>query len=401
MRNNTLLKVFLCLLAIVFVGHQVYSSVYKPITTVTAEYYEDVDGLTVTGVIVREEKHVLGAQGGTLHFVTQDGSRVAKGGIIADIYQSADASVTVSKIAELQKSIDDIKEMQSYNDVQAADLSLANTKVKNALNALVRGSANGNYSDVGDDSGTLLNALNRRQLITGEQSDFSAQLATLNEQLQSLESALPAAIGNIKAENSGYFVSSSDGYETVLSGLDIANITPEFLDTMSPAAVPADAIGKIVSDYQWYIAAKVPINESLKYKEGDTLIARTILKSTPELSVKVEKINISEESDNAVIVLSCQQMNSELATMRTGVITLVSKTYTGLKIPRKSLRVVDGKTGVYVLSGITLKFVEVEVIFSGDDYIICSQEKSNESVLRLYDEVVLKGKKLYDGKIVG
>ena len=80
MRNNTLLKVFLCLLAVVFVGHQVYSSVYKPITTVTAEYYEDVDGLTVTGVIIREETHVSGETGGALHFVTQDGSRVAKGG---------------------------------------------------------------------------------------------------------------------------------------------------------------------------------------------------------------------------------------------------------------------------------------------------------------------------------
>ena len=87
--------------------------------------------------------------------------------------------------------------------------------------------------------------------------------------------------------------------------------------------------------------------------------------------------------------------------MRTGIVTLVSKTYEGLRIPRKSLRVVDGQTGVYVLSGITLKFVKVEVIFSEDDYIICSQEKSNDSVLRLYDEVVVKGKRLYDGKIVG
>lgn len=401
MRNNTLLKVFLCLLAIVFVGHQVYSSVYKPITTVTAEYYEDVDGLTVTGVIIREETHVSGETGGALHFVTQDGSRVAKGGVIADIYQSADASVTVSKISELQKSIDDIEEMQSYNDVQAADLSLANNKVKNALNELVRSTADGNFSNANDDSGALLNSLNRRQLITGEQTDFSAQLAALNEQLATLKSTLPAAIGNIRAQSSGYFVSASDGYETVLSGLDTTEITPEFLDSMSPGEVPQDAIGKIVSDYEWYIAAKVDINESLKYKEGDTLVARTMLKSTPELSVKVERINISAAGDNAAIVLSCQQMNSELATMRTGIMTLVSKTYTGLKIPRKSLRVVDGKTGVYVLSGITLKFVEVEVIFSGDDYIICSQEKSNESVLRLYDEVVLKGKKLYDGKIVG
>lgn len=401
MREHAVLKVFLCLLAVVFVGHQAYSSVYKPITTASAEYYEAVDGLAVTGVIIRNEKTITSDSGGTLHFVTQDGSRVSKGGVVADIYESADASVTVNRIAELQKSIHDIEEMQSYNDVQAADLSLANTKVKNALNSLVRGTANGNFSDAADKSGELLSSLNRRQLITGEQTDFSAQLAALKSELSSLEASLPAAIGKIKAEHSGYFVSASDGYETVLTGSDLSVVTPEFLDSMAPEAVPENAIGKIVSDYEWYIAAKVSINESLKYKEGDTLTVKTALKSTPELSVKVSRINISDQSDHAVVVLSCQQMNSELATMRTGIVTLVSKTYSGLKIPRKSLRVVDGQTGVYVLSGITLKFVNVEVVFSGDDYIICSQEKSNDSVLRLYDEVVVKGKRLYDGKIVG
>lgn len=401
MRQHTGLKVFLCLIAVVFIGHQTYSSLYKPITTASAEYYETVDGITVTGVILRNEKIITSESGGTLHFITQDGSRVSKGGVVADIYESADASVTVNRIAELQKSIHDIEEMQSYNDVQAADLSLANTKVKNALNALVRTTANGNFDDAAECSGQLLTSLNRRQLITGEQTDFSAQIAALKSELGALEAALPSAIGNIRAEKSGYFVSASDGYETVLSDVDLAAVTPEFLDTMAPVAVPENAIGKIVSDYEWYIAAKVSINESLKYKEGDSLTVRTSLKSTPELSVKVSKINISEESDNATLVLSCQQMNSELATMRTGIVTLVSKTYEGLRIPRKSLRVVDGQTGVYVLSGITLKFVKVEVIFSEDDYIICSQEKSNDSVLRLYDEVVVKGKRLYDGKIVG
>ena len=401
MREHAVLKAFLCLLAVVFVGHQVYFSVYKPITTASAEYYETVDGLTVTGVIIRNEKTITSDSGGTLHFVTQDGSRVSKGGVVADIYESANASVTVNRIAELQKSIHDIEEMQNYNDVQAADLSLANIKVKNALNALVRGTANGNFGDAAKVSSELLSSLNRRQLITGEQTDFSAQIAALKAELQSLEASLPATIGKIKAENSGYFVSASDGYETVLSGVDLSAVTPEFLDTMAPENVPDNAIGKIVSDYEWYIAAKVSINESLKYKEGDTLTVKTSLKSTPELSVKVKTINISQSSDHAVVVLSCQQMNSELATMRTGIITLVSKTYSGLRIPRKSLRVVDGQTGVYVLSGITLKFVIVEVIFNEDDYIVCRQEKSNNSVLRLYDEVVVKGKRLYDGKIVG
>ena len=43
----------------------------------------------------------------------------------------------------------------------------------------------------------------------------------------------------------------------------------------------------------------------------------------------------------------------------------------------------------------------VNVIYSTEDFIICEQKRSEDTVLRLYDEVVVKGKGLYDGKIVG
>ena len=125
------------------------------------------------------------------------------------------------------------------------------------------------------------------------------------------------------------------------------------------------------------------------------------MKSAPELNVTVKQINISEDNNSAVVIYACQQMNSEIAAMRTGNMTVVNSVYKGLKVPRKALRVSDSKTGVYVLSGINLQFVGVNVIFSNDDFIICEQQASNDTVLRLYDEVVVKGRNLYDGKVIG
>ena len=54
--------------------------------------------------------------------------------------------------------------------------------------------------------------------------------------------------------------------------------------------------------------------------------------------------------------------------------------------------------GVYVLSGMQISFVPVEVLYYSDSYIIC--KKDNEGGLKLYDRVVVKGKNLYDGKII-
>ena len=54
-----------------------------------------------------------------------------------------------------------------------------------------------------------------------------------------------------------------------------------------------------------------------------------------------------------------------------------------------------------MLTGMQVKFVEVNVLHKDDSYMICEKQTSDESVLRLYDEVIVKGKNLYDGKIVG
>ena len=100
--------------------------------------------------------------------------------------------------------------------------------------------------------------------------------------------------------------------------------------------------------------------------------------------------------------MSCLEMNKELATIRNAEVNIVSKEYKGLKLSRKALRVVKGQSGVYVVSGMSLKFVKVDVIYSTDEYIVCKQENTDDkTVLRLYDEVVVKGKNLYEGKIIG
>lgn len=400
MREYKALRIIICIIAVVFVAHQVYSSAYKPITTVSAEYYTAVEGFQINGIVIREEKIITSDKAGTLHFTLSDGERVAKDGVIANIYSNAEASVTVNRIEQLSSRIADIEEMQSYNDVEAADITLVNNKINNSLNTMLRGIASGDFSSVEADSAQLLTNISRRQMITGEQTDFSARLAELKTELQSLNATLPQPIGSIRTDTSGYFVSGVDGYENVLSCENIDDVTPQYLDSLKSETVPINAIGKVVSGYTWYIAAQVSISDSLKYKTGDSLTLKTTLKSSPELDVTVEKINTSQSEDAAVIIFSCQQMNSELASIRKGSMTIINNTYSGLKIPTKALRFQDEKTGVFVRSGMAIKFVGVNVIYRTDEYIICEQQVSSDTVLRLYDDVVVKGKRLYDGKIV-
>ena len=401
MNGSKIIKYGLVLLGAIFIINQLFSSLYMPIKTENAVYYTANDGFKVSGQIIRNETLVTSDTDGVFHFLISDGIRVSKDGVIANIYTSTDSSIIVSKIDVLKTQIADIEDVLSYNDIEAANLELINSKIAESLGEMIFESANGNYSKNDSLSKNLLSVNNRKQVALGDTTGLSERLETLKNELNSLTNSLSNPISQITAKSSGYFISKTDGYENVLKGEDLEKLTPEFMSSVKPEETGANVIGKIVPDYEWYIAATVSLNDSLQYKEGQSVKLLTNVKSATDLTATVKQINISEKAETAVILFACSDMNSELANMRNISITVVNKEYSGLRIPQKALRVVDSQKGVYVKTGMQIKFVPVEIVYRNDDYIICEKQNENSDCLKLYDKVVVKGRNLYDGKIVG
>ena len=61
--------------------------------------------------------------------------------------------------------------------------------------------------------------------------------------------------------------------------------------------------------------------------------------------------------------------------------------------------------GVYVLYGSELVFKEISITYSTSQYVLCNPTPEegvlfNGKTVQLYDQVVIKGDNLYDGKVV-
>ena len=400
MNTGKALRTAIIVVALIFVIHQFFSSFYQPITTETATFDTGTEGIDVSGFILRNETVVTNSGDGILHFSVEDGTRVAKNGVIAGIYDSESASITVNQIETVKRQISDIEDIIAYNNLDATDLDIVNNKLNSAVNSFVNICSSGDYSNLDDAKQELLSIINRKQMVIGTTTDFTPQLEALKKQLDALNASLPALRGSVNAQMSGYFLSSVDGYENCVDIKDLKSITPESFDSITPSENKSNIIGKIVSDYEWYIVAEISINDSLNYKVGDSVKISTSIKTMPTLTAKVNNINVSDSGENAIIIFSCSQMSSEIAQIRTAPMTIIKTEYSGLRVSKRALRVSDSKTGVYVVSGMQIKFVPVTVTYSNENYIICKQESSNSNVLRLYDEVVVKGRNLYDGKII-
>ena len=102
MKKNTLAKAAIITVALSFLVNQLFSAFYKPVTTDSAVFYTANNGFKITGVIIRNEILVENNNSGVLHFMIDDGERVAKNGVVANIYGNESASITLSQIESVQ-----------------------------------------------------------------------------------------------------------------------------------------------------------------------------------------------------------------------------------------------------------------------------------------------------------
>lgn len=401
-KSNKLIKLIIAFCILFFLIYQYYVGFYSSITTESASYFEYTEGIDTVGTFIRNEETITSTKEGTVHFLVANGEKIAKDGTIANIYESDSASAAASRIVEIDNQLELIAKTEGYNDQTAVDVNTINARIGTYLNSFVLSAQDGRYSDVGKNVTELLTMMTRKQVATGEQSDFSSLKQSLSAEKAQLAASMGSPKGNIKSNAAGYFVSNVDGYEAVFTTDDLSAITPENLGNAKPGKIANGVIGKIVYDYEWYLAAPVSLSDSMHYKTGDNVKVKTDTSSSPELSASVVAINLSESGDDAVIVLRCNEMNSELASLRTAAVKIVKNEHSGIRVSTKAMRVLDGVTGVYVVSGMEAKFVTVKILFTNEKqgYILCEYNTADSSKLRLYDKIIVKGKSLYDGKII-
>ena len=111
---------------------------------------------------------------------------------------------------------------------------------------------------------------------------------------------------------------------------------------------------------------------------------------------------ISEEKDGRVtVVISCMQFVEGIYSARNVNADIIRKSYSGFKIPLSAIRVrEDGTSGVYIVKDSVAEFRNIQVLHQSDNYAIAKEDNKLENGLLLYDEVVISGSDIKDGKII-
>ena len=387
-------------LIVLFVVIQFYSVTHIELKTQTATVSTVYDKVSSEALFIRDESVVEKSATGVTVPCFEDGDKINVKGNVAMQFSSSKAAANYSKYTDFTNQIKYYQTLEAQTVGQSANLETINEdieqKVINYADGLCR-------NKIGDTAQELDSVLVRRQLIIGEDVDLLSIIENLRDKRNSY-SSFSKPDKYIKTDESGVFSNYTDGYENIID-FDKAEETSvkEFksaLSAVDKSKDVADNVGKLVTSYTWYVQTLVSTDTVKNLENGDYV--NIVLKDDSSKEFKAEIVSgadVSLGQKETLLVLKLNEMDADIAKLRKAEIEIRRNKYEGIKIPSEALHVVDGKKGVYVLIASQIKFREVNVIYSDDDYVLAEYDESNTNSIHLYDKIITQGKDLKDGKV--
>lgn len=367
--------------------------------TETAIKYTLAESITLDGVVPFDSVDVAGS--GDLGYLVQDGERVTNGTIVAEVYTDDSQGLQRERLDRLERTITLLTKSQNST---GSDLSVLTNQTKQALYNLLDKINTAQYSGITDAENTFLLAQNRLQVSTGQTEGFADTIAALQVEYDSIKAQLDA-LQTITATTNGYFSSTAASPAIAADRQALDDADPATLQKMLADGFPAaatDRAGQITTGFSWKFYAVCDLDTAARFDNISSVKISVPGKQNTPLSATVEEVALDKDNGIAKIVLQCQTINAEVLSFGQETAQIDLKTYEGIRIDKEALHIVDGQRGVYVKYGNLQRFLKITTLYENDSYILIPENGKigTDNEVRLYDEIIVQGTDLQDGKLL-
>ena len=415
-------------LIIAYIVSVVLKANFTQIKTETANVMTVSETISVNSYFVRDEELITYKGGGFVSMALSDGNKISKNEPVANVFSSAGTAADKQRIEELEAELERLEQLDKTSVTLNATPDELDKNIDSLLSQINLSLADGDIQKADNKTETLLYNINERQLVTGKVARFSERIKELRTQISSLKKGLDSTDKpkQILSPATGYFANKADGYENLLTSEDLAKLEVGDLgsDKLIKKPVDSNVIGKVMKGVYWYAACEVSGDDALRIKNAEDLCVQIPQVNSSNIPVELEMVNQKTKTSDAVVVLKGTYMNEEMPSVRLENIAIVLKDYTGIYVSKNAVHectVLEKQKdengneqevsltvkGVYIRIGNELLFKQIVPLYTGSDYVICKQNPSDEEltaktvgILKAYDDVVVEGANLYDGKII-
>ncbi len=376
----------------------------KTQTALTSTVYDTLD---VQALVVRDEDVIPNGDGSVTVASLADGEKIQTGGEIAMQFANRESAVKYSKYLELQSELEYYTDLESQSVGLATDVETLDKDILTDVNDYIRSISAEDGTSINTYEKSLNDKFTRRQMLIGQDVNFTSAIEAINDEIGVLNIAGAEPTGYIKADKSGVFSGYTDGFEKSFDYSKIEELDTDTLKSYISAvndggdnqSQAQNNLGKIINSFDWYFCAVVNSKSIAGIKEGKSIDV-TLKDSNEVLKCKVVKgADDSVGGGETVLVLKCNEINGEITSLRLEDIQIRVHEYTGIKVPVDAVHVVNGEKGVYALVSSVVEWRKADVLYTGDNYVVLSYDKDSENGIKLYDQIIVQGKDLHDGKV--
>ena len=410
-----------CLLLAVTLGVLAYFGIQglqylgDPLTTTLAYNYQVEEGMDLSGYVVRREQVLADEASGLLRLQRSEGEKVSAGGTVALVYADQASLDRQREIDELSGRIEQLQFAQEASLGSEVSLKLDAQIMRSLLD--YRAELAAGRLDYAEEHETELKSLVlKRDYTYSDTEDLSGQIAELQSQLKELKAQAASSVRAVKAPVSGVYSAVVDGYETVLTPGLLADMTPSQLNAVQADETLTSQTGKLILGDSWYYAVTMSAGQAKALRDsGGTMTLRFAKGVEQDQTVTLYAVG-PEEQGRVVVTFRGAYNMAQVTLLRRQSAQLIWRTVAGIRVPNEALRAANTKVdqegnrtaveslGVYCVVGMEARFKPVEVLYSGDGFVLVrSTAASDQESLRLRpgDEIIISAKDLYDGKVVG
>lgn len=410
-----------CLLLAVTLGVLAYFGIQglqylgDPLTTTLAYNYQVEEGMDLSGYVVRREQVLADEASGLLRLQRSEGEKVGAGGTVALVYADQTSLDRQREIDELSGRIEQLQFAQEASLGSEVSLKLDAQIMRSLLDYRAELAA-GRLDNAEEHKTELKSLVLKRDYTYSDTEDLSGQIAELQSQLKELKAQTASTVRTVKAPVSGVYSAVVDGYETVLTPEMLADMTPSQLNALQADETLTSQTGKLILGDSWYYAVTMSADQAKALRDsGGTMTLRFAKGVEQDQTVTLYAVG-PEEQGRVVVTFRGAYNMAQVTLLRRQSAQLIWRTVAGIRVPNEALRAANTKVdqegnrttveslGVYCVVGMEARFKPVEVLYSGDGFVLVrSTAASDQESLRLRpgDEIIISAKDLYDGKVVG
>lgn len=405
-------KLFIALVSLfllVYIGYQAYLVAYEPYETVIVKQGAYTKELELNGCFVRDEALLTADAGGVVGYRYQNAEKVPINADVAHIYKDETDLHVLKKKESLVRQRDILKQMQTGAGGEGLKIDLVKRQLTDAKFSLMRAADTGSFSNLDSLSNEILLCLNRYALCVGEDLNLDELIRNFDDEIAALDGQTPSSVETVKAAKSGYFCSITDGFERTVTPALLEKLTvssAQELLIQQSGKTAENVIGKMTYSSQWHFVSVVPAADAVLFKENSTVPLTFTASSVREVNAVVERVITEKDNENAVVVFSGNDMDSDFLTMRQERPRVLISSYSGVVIPKEAVRIrtttnEDGTTQsekvVYAMFGHSARMRRLDIVYE-DEAVIVSNASGQTGYVSAYDQVIIKGKELNDAE---